>query len=405
MQKSIYYSKKGMRLMNLPTLADVQTARETLRGMARETDLLPTSSSVFGAWPVYLKAENLQRAGSFKVRGAYNRIAALSPGERARGVICASAGNHAQGVALAAGLLGIKATIVMPDGAPLSKQEATRAYGGEVVLHGGNFDEALAHALEIGKDACFIHAFDDPLVIAGQGTVGLEILEQLPDCDTIVVPVGGGGLIAGIGLAVKTLRPEIKVIGVEPEKAASMHKSREAGHILALEGVRSLADGVAVGQPGRLTYELCTRYVDEVVTVTEREIAMAMLILLERMKLMAEGAGAVALAAALTGKIEKRGKTVVILSGGNVDVNILEQALDLGLREAGRRMTLSTLLQDRPGKLARLLDTVADLGANVLTVEQDRAALDAAPGQVKVTLCLETRDRAHIEAIRAAVNS
>lgn len=389
-------------MANAVTLSMVKEAYETLRGVVRHTDLLPASASVFGEGnEIYIKAENLQRTGSFKVRGAYCRMAKLSEEEKKKGVICASAGNHAQGVALAAKTLGIAATVVMPEGAPLSKLAATRAYGAEVVLGGAGFDQALEKARQIqqARGLTFIHAFDDPLIIAGQGTIALEILKDLPECETIVVPIGGGGLAGGVALAAKALNPRVRVIGVEPENAASMHASLLAGHISPLE-VSTLADGVAVGRVGELTYDLCRKYLDDIVTVSEGEIASTILSLLERMKIVAEGAGAVSLAAVINGRAGKaRGGTVAILSGGNIDVNMLERIIDKGLVNSGRRTSFATVIGDKPGQLSKLLDLVASLGANILSVSHNRMARDAALGQVVVSLELETRDSTHIHSL------
>ncbi len=392
--------------MPCPVTADsIRQAHQVIGDAIRRTDLLPASASVFGeSGEVYIKAENLQRTGSFKVRGALYRVSQLTDEEKAHGVICASAGNHAQGVALAAGKLGLKATVVMPEGAPLSKVSATRAYGAEVVLSGTTFDQSLetAKRLQAEQGSTFIHAFDDPLIIAGQGTVGVEILQDMPLCETVVVPIGGGGLAAGVALAVKSMNPRVRVVGVEPENAASMNASLLAGHVVRLDDMSTLADGVAVARVGELTYRLCRQYLDDIVTVSEGEIASAILILLERMKIVAEGAGAVALAAVMAGRVgSTRGPTAAILSGGNIDVNMLERIIDKGLVNSGRRTSFATVIGDKPGQLSKLLDLIASLGANVLSVSHNRMSRDAALGQVAVSLELETRDSSHIHALKA----
>jgi len=311
----------------------IAQAAQVAGSVARHTDLLPASPSVFGGNGVYIKAENLQRTGSFKIRGASYRLSQLSASEKENGVVCASAGNHAQGVALAAKLLGVPATVVMPESAPRSKIEATRAYGADIVFSGHSFDQALtgAQTLRAEKGLTFIHAFDDPYIIAGQATVGLEILDDLPDCANIVVPVGGGGLAAGVALAAKQRNPRIRVVGVEPENAASMRAALYAGHAVELAKTATIADGVAVARAGDLTCELCRQWLDDLVTVSESDIAHAVLMLLERIKLVSEGAGAVALAAVLTGRANlQEGPTAAILSGGNIDATRLAMLIENG---------------------------------------------------------------------------
>ncbi len=378
------------------TLGMVRDAQETIRNFARWTDLLPASASVFGKREVLVKAENLQRTGSFKVRGAYNRICRMTDGERSAGVICASAGNHAQGVALAARHLGIRAIVVMPRGAPLSKIEATRAYGAEVILSGDSFNAALDAALALRQErgALFIHAFEDPYVIAGQGTVGLEILKDCPDVKTVVVPIGGGGLAAGTALAIKEANPEIRVIGVEPSNAASMRASFESSAPVKLERCHTIADGVAVAEPGAMTYALCRRYLDEIFTVTEDEIASTILTMLERMKMVVEGAGAIALTA-LMARTDLASPAVAVVSGGNIDVNVLERIIDRGLMNSGRRSRLKTAVTDRPGHLSKLLDLLARQGVNILSVSHDRLVGGLEIGQTSVEIEMETRDREH----------
>ena len=350
-----------------------------------------------------LKAENLQRAGSFKVRGAANKIAALTPEQKATGVIAASAGNHAQGVALAAGNLGIPCTIVMPSGASLPKVEATRGYGATVLLQGDDFDQAQKHARHLMREnaATFIPAFDDPAIIAGQGTIGLEMLEQAEDLDAVVVPVGGGGLISGIGLAIKETRPGVKVIGVQAEAATALVDSYKANRRLTVRGKATVADGIAVGTPGRLTLPLVRQYVDELVVVGEEEITQAMMLVLERGKLLVEGAGAVGLAAVLGGKVQIAGKKVaVILSGGNVDAHLIARMVEHGLAHAGRYLVLRVMVEDRPGRLSRLLSIVSGTEANVLDIGHLRHAPSVHLGEVEIQLTLETRNIAHAEEVR-----
>ena len=350
-----------------------------------------------------LKAENLQRAGSFKVRGAANKIAALTPEQKATGVIAASAGNHAQGVALAAGNLGIPCTIVMPSGASLPKVEATRGYGATVILQGDDFDQAQKHARHLMREngATFIPAFDDPAIIAGQGTIGLEMLEQAGDLDVVVVPVGGGGLISGIGLAIKETLPGVRVIGVQAEAATALVDSYKANRRLTVRGKATVADGIAVGTPGRLTLPLVRQYVDELVVVEEEEITQAMMLVLERGKLLVEGAGAVGLAAVLGGKVQVAGKKVaVVLSGGNVDAHLIARMVEHGLAHAGRYLVLRVMVEDRPGRLSRLLSIVSGTEANVLDIGHLRHAPSVHLGQVEIQLTLETRNIAHAEEVR-----
>lgn len=351
----------------------------------------------------YLKLENLQKTGSFKIRGSYNKIASLSEEEKARGVLAASAGNHAQGVACAAARAGIKATIVMPQNAPIAKIVATRAYGADVVLHGRGYDEAYQEAqrLKQASGATFIHAFDDPLIIAGQGTCALEILEQLPDVDAVVVPAGGGGLLAGISTVIRALRPRARIIGVQAAGAPAIYLSCREGVCRAAERAVSFADGICVRQPGELPVSIISRLADEIVLVEEEEIARAILILLERCKVVAEGAGAVGVAALLQGKVNLApgSKVVVVVSGGNIDVNMLAVIIERGLVEAGRRLFLRTVLEDQPGQLQHLLALVAGLKGNIISVTHDRTTARVPLKQAAVELQVETRDAAHIEEI------
>ncbi|HEY8393731.1 MAG TPA: threonine ammonia-lyase [Thermaerobacter sp.] len=390
-------------------LPAIREAAATIAGFVHRTPLLGSAAfSELSGTDVYLKLENLQKTGSFKVRGAFNRLARLDPASRGHGVICASAGNHAQGVAMAGARLGIPVTVVMPETAPTTKVVATRGYGAEVVLHGQGYDQAYEKALEIAsaRGLTFVHAFDDPLVVAGQGTVGLEILEDLPDVDTVVVPVGGGGLIAGIAIAIKEQNPRVRVVGVQAAGAAALVRSFRQGRLESIERARTLADGLAVKAPRELTFRLICRYVDDMVTVTEEEIARAILLLLERAKLVAEGAGAAALAALLHHKVGQPGRrTAVVVSGGNIDVNLLARIIERGLLEDGRLIRVKTLVPDRPGALQALLKVIADEGGNILSVYHDRLQHEVALGEAEVELIVETRDAEHMRRIREALRA
>ncbi|HVB10078.1 MAG TPA: threonine ammonia-lyase [Bacillota bacterium] len=379
------------------TVADVQAARARIGDSVLRTPLLPADSLAPGLW---LKAESLQRMGSFKVRGAFSRMRLLTAEERHRGVVAASAGNHAQGVALVARELGIAATIVMPEGAPLTKLEATRRLGAEVIQEGTTFDAAFARAEALASERghVLIHAFDDDGVIAGQGTVALEILEDLPDCACILVPIGGGGLIAGIAAAAKGLRPDVQIIGVEAAGAAAMAESLRAGHLVALPSVHTIADGLAVKQPSLRTFDMVRALVDDVVVVQEDDVARAMLLLIERVRLVAEGAGAAATAAALTRAWPQ--PTVAIVSGGNVDVTMLGEIIDRGLVHEGRYVRLRTMVPDRPGGLATLLHLVALEGGNLITVDHDRLRIGLPLDETWVTLLVEARGPEHAQAVR-----
>ncbi|MFC4769832.1 threonine ammonia-lyase [Effusibacillus consociatus] len=385
------------------TLKDFQTARQNLASVIHTTSLERSSTfSQLSDNEVFLKMENLQKTGSFKIRGAYNKIATLSPEERKRGVIAASAGNHAQGVAYGAKRMGIPCTIVMPEGAPLTKVEATTGYGAKVVLHGPNYDAAYQYALQLqeANGMTFVHAFNDAAVIAGQGTISLEIMEQLPDVDVIVTPIGGGGLAAGVAMAAKLLKPDIQVIGVEASGAASMLASLRAGQVHTLEYVETIADGIQVKRPGDLTFDLVRQYVDDVVTVDDDQITKAILLLMERSKLVVEGAGAVGLAAVLDQKIAGKGKKVtVLLSGGNVDVNLLSKIIERGLVEAGRYLRLVTTVPDRPGVLLTMAKIFAEEKSNVISIHHHRMGERIVLGQAEVEVNLETRDRKHIQRI------
>jgi threonine dehydratase len=366
--------------------------------------------SALAGRPVLLKAEYLQRTGSFKIRGAYHRIARLDPAERAAGVVAASAGNHAQGVALAASLLGVKSTIFMPATAPFPKVAATRSYGADVVLRGGVFDDCLADALaHTGQSgATFVSPFDDPLVIAGQGTIGLELAEQAPQAGIVVVSVGGGGLISGVATAVKALRPGIRIIGVEAEGAASMTASLAAGKTVTLDRIDTMADGIAVKRVSDLTLAHVGVLVDEIVTVSEEDLSRALLVLLERTKAMVEPAGAAPLAAALAGKLpDADGEAAcLLLSGGNIDPTLLIRVIRHGLTAAGRYLLLRVALHDRPGELHRLTGVLAGLGLNVVDIEHHRSGVHLAVDEVEVHMTTEMRDPGHhdevLEALRSA---
>jgi threonine dehydratase len=390
------------------SLADIEAARELLGDVVRRTPVetsRPLAKLVGG--PVYLKCENLQRTGSFKLRGAYVRIARLSDAQRRGGVVAASAGNHAQGVALAASLLGAHATVFMPEGAPIPKVEATRAYGAEIRMAGTTIDEALRaasmHAEQTG--AVLIHPFDNPDIVAGQGTVGLEILEQCPDARTVVVSVGGGGLISGVALAVKSIRPDVRVIGVHAKGAASFPASLEAGHPVALDSMATIADGIAVGCPGELTFDMVKRYVDEVHTVSEDALARALLLVLERAKLVVEPAGVAAVAAIMETPERFEPPVVAVLSGGNIDPVLLMRVLRHGMIAAGRYLSFHLRIPDRPGELARLLAQLAELGANVLDVEHQRTGPKLHLDEVEVALQLETRGQTHCAEVLAGLRN
>ena len=388
--------------MNQLSLDRIYQAAFTLKDVARKTDLI-YSPHFSGKNQVYFKTENLQVTGSFKLRGAYFKISKLTEEEKAAGIVACSAGNHAQGVALAAQRMGIKATICMPDGAPISKVQATKSYGAEVALVKGAYDDAYQYACKLQEEehATFIHPFDDPDVIAGQGTIGLEILDQLKDVDVIVVPVGGGGLVSGVAYAAKSLKPEIKIYGVQAREAASMADSLKYDEQVTLKTVNTFADGIAVKHPGDLTFELIKDYVDGVVTVTEDEIAVAILALIEKQKLIAEGAGAVALAAVMADKIPEEGKNVVCLvSGGNIDVNILSRVITRGLVTSGRNATLQIALEDKPGQLVDVATIIASCGANVTGVHYGHSDPNTAVTSCVLTLEIETRDFEQLEQVR-----
>ena len=387
------------------TLDKIYQASYALKTVIRRTDLIP-APNINKTCSIFLKPENLQVTGSFKVRGACFKIAQLTEEERQRGVVACSAGNHAQGVALAATSHGISSLICLPDNAPISKIEATKRYGADVCLVEGVYDDAYRRALELRdeKGYTFIHPFDDEDVIAGQGTIGLEILDQLPDMDAVIVPVGGGGLISGVAYAIKHLAPHIKVYGVQANGAPSMLDSISHGKIERLPSVRTIGDGIAVKEPGLHTFDLCQKYVDEIVSVTDDEISTAILTLIEQHKLIAEGAGAVSVAAAMFNKVPVKGKKVVCLvSGGNIDVTILSRVIGRGLQTSGRSCSLKIELVDKPGQLLQVSKIIAGLGANVVSVYHERVSHTADINGCYLHIEMETRDQRQINEIRQAL--
>lgn len=389
------------------TLDNVYRAGYVLKDVVRKTDVIYAPKLVPGT-ELYLKTENLQITGSFKVRGSYYKMSKLTDEEKARGVVACSAGNHAQGVALSAQKNGIKAVICLPDGAPISKVEATKSYGAEVCLVEGVYDDAYRHALKLRDEMgyTFIHPFDDEDVIAGQGTIALELVEQLPDMDAVIVPIGGGGLISGIAYTLKMLNPNVKVYGVQATGAPSMANSVKDGVIEELSAVSTIADGIAVKKPGENTFALCSKYVDGIVTVTDDEISAAILALMEQHKLVTEGAGAVAVAAAMFGKIDLAGKkTVCLLSGGNIDVTILSRVIHRGLLMSGRTCQFTIELVDKPGQLLSVARIIAELGGNVIEVHHEHASGGSDVNGCYLRVTLETRNFEHIDQIRAGLLS
>lgn len=387
------------------TLDKIYHAAFVLKNVARKTDLIAAPNLSEKAH-IYLKTENLQVTGSFKLRGAYYKISQLTPDEAAKGVIACSAGNHAQGVALAATKMGIKSVICMPDGAPIMKVENTKRLGAQVELVKGTYDDAHDKAVELQQETgmTFIHPYDDELVIAGQGSIGLEILDQLPDVEAVIVPIGGGGLLSGVAFAIKSLRPEVKVYGVQAAGAASMFKAFHEKKYGCLDKVNTFADGIAVKTPGENTYEMINKYVDDIVTVSEDEIATAILALIEKQKLISEGAGATPVAAALFDKLPIEGKkTVCLISGGNIDVNILSRVITRGQITTGRKATLTIALEDKPGQLTKVSEIVSSCGANVISVHHDNSDVNMAVNSCFLTLGLETRDAEQIKEIREAL--
>ncbi len=387
------------------TLDKIYSAKYVLKQIIRETDII-RAPKINPDADIYLKTENLQITGSFKVRGAYFRMSRLSAEEKAKGVIACSAGNHAQGVALAAAKNGIKSIICLPDSAPISKIEATKSYGAEICLVKGVYDDAYAEALRQRDEYgyTFIHPFDDEDVIAGQGTIGLELLEQIPDMEAVIIPIGGGGLISGVAFAIKKLNPDIKVYGVQASGAPSMFNSIRDNKIERLESVSTIADGIAVKEPGENTYNLISEYVDDIVTVTDDEISAAILALMEQQKLVTEGAGAVSVAAAMFNKVPVKGKkTVCLLSGGNIDVTILSRVIKRGLLMSGRSCSMNIELIDKPGQLMDVSRIIAELGGNVTSIHHERANEGSAVNGCYLRIVLETRNYDHIEQIRQAL--
>ena len=384
------------------TLDKIYHASFVLKSVARKTDLIASPHLCEGL-DLYLKTENLQVTGSFKLRGAYYKISQLTPEEAAKGVIACSAGNHAQGVALAATKMGIKSVICMPDGAPIMKVENTKRLGAQVELVPGAYDEAHDRAVQIQEETgmTFIHPYDDELVMAGQGSIGLEILDQLPDVEAVIVPIGGGGLISGVAFAIKSLRPDVKIYGVQAAGAASMFNAFKDHKYETLSSVNTFADGIAVKPPGENTYEMICKYVDDIVTVSEDEIATAILSLIEKQKLIAEGAGATPVAAAIFNKLPIKGKkTVCLVSGGNIDVNILSRVITRGQITTGRKADLVIALDDRPGQLRQVSEIVSSCGANVVGVQHNRSDVNMPITGCYLKLELETRDQAQIEEIK-----
>ena len=387
------------------TLDKIYKASHVLRSVIRKTDLIH-APLVNPDSEIYLKTENLQITGSFKVRGAYYMMSQLTEEEKARGVIACSAGNHAQGVALAAAKNHIKSLICLPDGAPISKVEATKSYGAEVCMVNGVYDDAYKKALELKeeKNYTFVHPFDNEDVIAGQGTIGLEILEQMPDVEAVIVPIGGGGLISGVAFAIKNLNPNIKVYGVQASGAPSMRNSIRDGKIECLDHVSTIADGIAVKEPGEHTFQYVSQYVDKIVTVTDDEITAAILALIERQKLIAEGAGAASVAAAMFNKVPIQGKkTVCLVSGGNIDVTILSRVIKRGLLMSGRTSMLNIELLDKPGQLKLVSEIIADMGGNVISIHHERASEGSDVNGCFLRITMETRDFNHIQQIRDAL--
>ena len=387
------------------SLDKIYQASFILKKVLHRTELVKASKLVPGC-DLYLKPENLQVTGSFKVRGAYYKISQLSDAEKSAGVIACSAGNHAQGVALAARENHIQATICIPAGAPIQKVEATKSYGADVVLVKGVYDDAYAKAVEIQQETgkTFIHPYDDEDVIAGQGTIGLEILEEMADVDAVVVPIGGGGLISGVAFAVKALNPNVKVYGVQAAGAPSMERAVHEHQQLTLESVSTFADGIAVKHPGDITFQMCQQYVDEIVTVSDDEIATAILAMIEQQKMVAEGAGAVAVAACMFHKLPVEGKKVVcVVSGGNIDVTILSRVISRGLLMEGRLVDLTLALDDKPGELTHVSDIIASTGANIVLVRHSRGDINMDINSCFLTLQMETRNKAHADEVREAL--
>ena len=397
--------KRFKEIVFMITLDSIYRASFALKDIIRRTDLI-YAPQINPESRIYLKPENLQYTGSFKLRGACYKIACLTEEEKKKGVIACSAGNHAQGVALGATKNGIDSLICLPAGAPISKVEATKRYGAKVCLVPGVYDDAYQKALELKEEKgyTFIHPFDDEYVIAGQGTIGLELLNQLPDVEAVIVPIGGGGLISGVAYALKSLKPDVKVYGVQAQGAASMLRSIEKAHRECLPSVSTVADGIAVKEPGEHTFEICSKYVDGIVTVTEDEICAAILALMEQQKLIAEGAGAVAVAAAMFNKVPVAGKkTICVVSGGNIDVTILSRVINRGLDMSGRTYTVTLDLHDKPGELKGVAEIIANLGGNIISVLHERNNNTSNVTACYLRLVMETRNAEHISLIRSAL--
>ena len=389
------------------TLDKIFQASVVLKDIVRSTSIVSTSG-ITDNCELFLKPENLQYTGSFKLRGSGYKIAMLSDEEKAKGVIACSAGNHAQGVALAASKCGIKSLICLPDSAPISKVEATKGYGAEVCLVNGCYDDAYKRALELKDEMgyTFVHPFDDEDVIAGQGTVGLEIVNEFADVDAVIVPIGGGGLISGVAYAIKALKPSIKVYGVQAQGAPSMYNSVKHGNIECLKSVSTIADGIAVKQPGEHTYELIKDYVDDIALVTDDEISSAILALIEKQKMIAEGAGAVSVAAAMFNRFPLSGKKVVsLVSGGNIDVSILSRVIERGLMKSGRETSLLIELIDKPGQLKDVSRIIADLGGNVISVHHERNGATSDVNGCYLRIDMETRNYEHVQEITKALKN
>ena len=401
-------AQRGLQIMTTLSLSDIQAARARIQNRVEVTpcDYSEILSRLYGC-QIYLKLENLQITGSFKARGAFNKMLQLTSEQGKAGVVAASAGNHAQGVAYAARQLGIHATIVMPETSPLAKIRGTEELGAAIVLHGSRYGEAYEKACELQQQHgyTFVHAFDDPQIIAGQGTIGLEILEQVPDVELIIVPIGGGGLIGGIGLATKQTRPDIRLIGVQAERIPAMKTSLEAGHILAHHPANTIADGISIAKVGQHTFPLVQQYIDEVTTVSEESIAYAIMMLLEREKTLTEGAGAVGFAALSHGCIKdiKDKKIVVVLSGGNIDMTMLTVILERGLENDGRLARLKVVIPDKPGNIAKLASLVAAQHANILEIYQHHSVSEVDIGETEVEMVLEAKGREHVDAIITSI--
>ncbi|MGZ3749353.1 MAG: threonine ammonia-lyase [Pseudobdellovibrionaceae bacterium] len=389
------------------TLEDIRKAREILKNISQNTEVdLSNSASKLLGCEVYLKFENTQRTGSFKIRGAYNKIANLTLEEKKRGVVASSAGNHAQGVALSASFAGVSATIVMPENAPLTKINATKGYGANVILKGEIYDDAYEHArfLEKENGFVFVHPYEDPFIIAGQGTIGLELFERLPDLDSVVVPIGGGGLISGISTALKALNPKLKIIGVQSDQAAGMSQLFHNQSPHPKKRISTIADGIAIKYPSQRIYEtFISKNVDEIVTVSDDEIAEAIVFLLERAKALTEGSGAAAMAAVMNKKLKLGKKTCVILSGGNVDLNVISKIIEKGQTKRGRLVELSVVVDDLPGNLNRLTKAIAEQKANILEVHHDRISQGLFLRETRIDFVLETSSPEHIEKIKEAL--